>query len=118
MNGGGVARLRRVRTWDLLLVSRLLVWMLLVPVLKRLVPLPKVARLMWVDRRTGTPDRERQKRIVRAARLLLRARPLSRDETASIAASSSTAFYRWRGWIPGLCSACGVDVTVLRAMPG
>jgi hypothetical protein len=65
---------------DPLLILRLLVWTLLVPVLKRFVPLPNVARLMWVDRRTGTPDRERQKRIVRGARLLLRARPLSRDE--------------------------------------
>lgn len=73
-------RFRRAQKRDLLLIARLLVWALLVPVLKRLVPLPNVARLMWVDRPTGTPDRERQKRIVRAARLVLRARPLGQDE--------------------------------------
>jgi hypothetical protein len=73
-------RLRRARGRDLLLIARLLVWALLVPMLKRLVPLPNLARLMWVDRPSGTPNHERQKRIIRAARLVLRARPLGQDE--------------------------------------
>jgi hypothetical protein len=55
-------------------------WAILVPVLKRFVPLPKVARMMWADRRTRKADSDRQRRIVRTARSVVRARPLSGDE--------------------------------------
>ena len=80
MSLGWVSRFRRAQLADLLLVARMFVWMLLVPVLKRLVPLPAVARLMWVDRPTGMAHRERQQRIVRGARLLLRTQSFGRDE--------------------------------------
>jgi hypothetical protein len=80
MKASAVGRLRRVWTRDALLAPRMMVWTLLVPALKRFVPLPKIARLMWVERHNAKPERERQQRIVRAVRLILRARPLSRDE--------------------------------------
>jgi hypothetical protein len=75
-----VSRLRHMTLQDLLLVLRMSLWAVLVPVLKRVVPLPKVARMMWADRHARGRGSERQQRIVRAARSILRARPLSRDE--------------------------------------
>jgi hypothetical protein len=79
-NVNAASRLRHMTQQDLLLVLRMSLWAVLVPVLKRLVPLQKVARMMWANSHARTPGKERQQRIVRAARSILRARPLSRDE--------------------------------------
>jgi hypothetical protein len=55
-------------------------WTLVMPALKRVIPLPTLARLLWVNRGAAAPRRARQQPIVRVARRLLRARSRRGDE--------------------------------------
>jgi hypothetical protein len=63
----------------ILLGARMLGWAVVVPLLKRVVPLRTLARIMWADSsRRASP--EWKKPVVRAGRRLVRLRPFSRDE--------------------------------------
>jgi hypothetical protein len=76
--GGGVSRAGRrlPGPTDIWLALRMAGWSLLVPLLKRLLPLKALTRLMWAEgRRVRSPERERQ--IMRLSFLLARLRPPS-----------------------------------------
>ena len=55
---------------DAWLATRMAAWRLAVPLLKWLVPLPRLARLMWAAGRHAERDRAREERIVALAEAL------------------------------------------------
>jgi hypothetical protein len=64
---------------ELLLSARMIGWALLVPLLKRIVPLRTLVRIMWADSSRRTSP-EWKKPVIRVGRRLVRLRPFSRDE--------------------------------------
>jgi hypothetical protein len=78
-SGGLLVRARAVRSLaaairtpgDLLLVGRVVLWSAALPLLKRVLPLPALARLMW-QRPVGARSPERQARIALVTRLVPR----------------------------------------------
>ena len=55
-------------------------WATLLPILKRLLPLPKLARLVWTPPRTHRRDLENERRVAALARRLYRSRLVTRDD--------------------------------------
>ena len=45
-----------LRRGNAILAARMAPWVLLLPALKRLLPLPRLARLMWIDPRSSRPS--------------------------------------------------------------
>jgi Transglutaminase-like superfamily len=74
---GVLARLA-ARPADCWLVTRMLAWRMVLPVLKRVMPLRRLTTLMWADHSRPRPDRG--ERIVALGRLVFRSgHPKSRD---------------------------------------
>jgi Transglutaminase-like superfamily len=78
-SGSGGLRHRRLFPGRVLLVPRILAWTLVMPILKRLVPLSTLVRMLWVER-AAAPEPGRQQAIVRTTRRLLRTRSRRGDE--------------------------------------
>ena len=55
---------------DAWLAIRMAAWRVIVPLLKWLLPLPRLARVMWAGRRRAERDRRREERIVTLAETL------------------------------------------------
>jgi hypothetical protein len=68
------------RPADLVVLIRMAAWPLALPMLKRRLPLPALARLMWAQPRTGPRDLERERRTSALARRLYRFRIVARDD--------------------------------------
>lgn len=59
---------------------RVLPWLLALPFLKRMLPLPRLVRLAWVQPRAGRRDRGAELAAVSVVRLLFRARKVIADD--------------------------------------
>ena len=62
-----------VRPADSLLALRTLGWMCVLPVLKRIIALPRLVRLMWADPSPSGRDPEREQRAIQVVARLSRA---------------------------------------------
>jgi hypothetical protein len=96
---GGVAR----RPADAWLALRMLGWRLVLPVLKRALPLPRLVRLMWAGAGEDAPPSGRLVRIAELARIVYRSEHHSR---AGNCLERSLVLYRY-------LSAAGADPELL-----
>ena len=96
---GGVA----CRPADAWLALRMLGWRLVLPVLKRALPLPRLVRLMWAGPGPGAPPSGRLARIAELARIVYRSQHHSR---AGNCLERSLVLYRY-------LSAAGADPQLL-----
>jgi hypothetical protein len=64
---------------DVVLVARMLAWFIPMPLIRRVISLPRLARIMWAEPRDLAATPEQQRRIAAAARFLVRWRTLGRD---------------------------------------
>jgi hypothetical protein len=64
---------------DVVLVARMLAWFVPMPLVKRLISLPRLTRIMWAEPCDLAATPEEQRRIVAAARFLVRWRALGLD---------------------------------------
>jgi Transglutaminase-like superfamily len=96
---GGLAR----RPADAWLVLRMLGWRLVLPVLKRTLPLPRLVRLMWAGSGSAAPPPRRLARIAELARVVYRSEHRSK---AGNCLERSLVLYRY-------LSAAGADPELL-----
>jgi hypothetical protein len=65
---------------DVVAVTRIAAWALVLPALKRLLPLPALARLMWVRPRVARRDAARERHVSGLVRRVYRSGLVARDD--------------------------------------
>ena len=64
---------------EILLVARMVAWFIPMPLVKRVISLPRLTRIMWSEPGDLATTPEQQRRIIAAARFLVRSRPFGRE---------------------------------------